>query len=136
MRSILIASAVCLFAIPAHADIHITADPGGNLAAYQAKVYALLASGERVTIDGQCNSACTLYLTLPKGQVCVTRRASFTFHAATDSRLGLPLPNQTLALFKAYPPAIQIWIGRHGGLSWIPIRMGSGDAASIVGTCR
>ena len=39
--------------------------------------------GERVIIDGICNSACTLVLGIvPLNKICVTPKASLGFHAA------------------------------------------------------
>lgn len=104
--------------IAAKADIRITSDPGGNLQTYQAAVESVRRSGEKVIIDGACNSACTLWLSLPASQICVTPRAVFGFHAATNSDTGLPNPSATDALWHSYPARVQIAIGKRGGL-WI-----------------
>lgn len=114
-----LATAANLAAIcAAKADIRITADPGGSLAVYRSKVEALRYSGEKVVVDGVCNSACTLHLTLPASQLCVTGRAIFGFHAASNSDTGFPNPRETDALWHSYPPKVQIAIGRRGGL-WL-----------------
>jgi hypothetical protein len=117
----------------AKADIRITADPGGSVAVYRAKVEALRYSGEKVVVDGVCNSSCTLYLTLPPSQICVTPRAIFGFHAATNSDTGLPNPRETDALWHSYPPKVQIAIGRRGGL-WIKTIYVPGR--EVARTCR
>ena len=46
----------------AHADYRITRDHGGLVDEYKAKYTAIRDRGERVIIDGICNSACTLVL--------------------------------------------------------------------------
>jgi hypothetical protein len=120
---------VVLLTTPASAEIRITSDAGGNLAAYQAKVEAVRRSGENVVIDGPCNSACTLWLTLPTSQVCVTPRARFVFHAAINSDTGLPNPRETDALWHSYPARVQIAIGKRGGLSWIPVSVPGREVA-------
>ena len=47
-------------ATPARAVLHITRDHGGYVEEYKAKYKRVRDSGERVVIDGICNSACTL----------------------------------------------------------------------------
>jgi hypothetical protein len=75
-------------------------------------------SGERVIIDGPCNSACTLWFSLPPSQICVTPRAVFGFHSAMDSVTGMPAPKWNEALMSAYPPHVRNLISRRGGLWW------------------
>ncbi len=105
----------------AHAEIRIENDPGGSLPAYRARVDAARASGERVVIDGKCFSACTLWLTLPRTQICATTRAVFGFHWVTDSRLGLPDRAATEALTDLYPEHVRRFIVGRGGLWLTPI---------------
>ena len=49
-------------ATPARAELHITRDHGGYVEEYKAKYKRVREKGERVIIDGICNSACTLVL--------------------------------------------------------------------------
>src|SRR5206468_5139388 len=49
-------------ATPARAELHITRDHGGYVEEYKAKYARVREKGERVIIDGICNSACTLVL--------------------------------------------------------------------------
>lgn len=79
---------------PSRADITITRDEGGLKHIYEQRVAVARVAGERVIIDGVCASACTLYLTLPAGQVCATPlgavqrdRDMCQAAAATDPRL-------------------------------------------------
>ena len=68
---------------PAQADLRITRDHGGYVEEYKAKYERIAKSGERVIIDGICNSACTMVFGIvPKNKICVTPRASLGFHQA------------------------------------------------------
>ena len=68
---------------PAFADLRITRDHGGYVDQYKARYAKLRDSGERVIIDGICNSACTLVLGIvPLNRICVTPKASLGFHQA------------------------------------------------------
>lgn len=104
----------------AHAEIRITDDRGGNVAAYAARVQAVRASGERVVIDGPCQSACTLYLNLPRHQICATPKAVLGFHSAVDAQFGFPAPETNQQMMSAYPPAVRAWISSRGGL-WLNV---------------
>ena len=53
---------LALLSSPAGADYRITRDHGGVVEDYKAKYTKIRARGERVIIDGVCNSACTLLL--------------------------------------------------------------------------
>ena len=103
---------VLLFAstLPASADLRITRDHGGYIDQYKAKYVALRDRGERIVIDGTCNSACTLLLGIvPLERVCVTPRASLGFHQAYyDKRwtAGVKVTSVvgTDELMSVYPP--------------------------------
>src|ERR1700687_4797194 len=67
----------------ASATIRIHDDPGGRIDRYLQRFAKLRHSGERIIVDGTCNSACTLLLgTIQHSRICVTARASLGFHAA------------------------------------------------------
>src|SRR5215813_14730612 len=110
-------------ATPAAADTRITRDHGGLVDEYKAKYARVKAKGERVVIDGTCNSACTLLLGLvPLNRVCVTPRASLGFHQAYyDKRwtAGVRVTSivGTSELMSVYPPPVKNWIDQHGGLT-------------------
>ncbi len=54
----------------ASATIRIHDDPGGRIDRYLQKFAKLRHSGERIIVDGTCNSACTLLLgTIPRGRI-------------------------------------------------------------------
>ena len=110
-------------ATPARAELHITRDHGGYVEEYKAKYKRVREKGERVIIDGICNSACTLVLGIvPMNKICVTPRASLGFHQAYyDQRwtAGIKITSisGTAELMSYYPPSVKDWIARHGGLT-------------------
>jgi hypothetical protein len=134
----------CLLAmtLPASADLRITRDHGGSVDEYKAKYRHASAKGERVVIDGICNSACTLLLGLvPLNKVCVTPRASLGFHQAYyDKRwtagVRITSISGTAELMSVYPAAVKSWITRHGGLTPQMKHLKNGpDLWAIVDPC-
>ena len=103
----------CQSMVPAH-DLRITNDGGGYVHLYAAQVDDVIHSGERVVIDGRCDSACTMYLAAPR--TCVTKRARLGFHSAGP---GLPehIEWANQVLLDHYPPSVRTWIEQHGGLT-------------------
>jgi hypothetical protein len=118
-------SLVVLLALtaPAAADLRITKDLGGYIDQYKAKYARIRDAGERVVIDGTCNSACTLVLGIvPLDRVCATPRASLGFHQAYyDKRwtAGVKVTSVvgTAELMAVYPPSVKRWIAHQGGLT-------------------
>lgn len=113
----------CLTSIPAFADLRITRDHGGEVEQYKAKYKRIRDTGQRVIIDGICNSACTLVLGIvPRQKVCVTPRASLGFHEAYTIQ-NFPIQTKvanaagTRDLMSYYPEPVLDWIERKGGLT-------------------
>lgn len=112
-----------LMSVAAHADYRITRDHGGLVDEYKAKYAAVRDRGERVIIDGICNSACTLVLGIvPLNRICVTPRASLGFHQAYYDKsltFGVKVTSYagTADLMSYYPETVKSWIARQGGLS-------------------
>src|SRR5436190_17680332 len=112
-----------LASTPAPADYRITRDHGGLVDDYKAKYAAIRDRGERVIIDGICNSACTLVLGIvPLNRVCVTPRASLGVHQAyydKSTTFGIKVTSYagTADLMSYYPTTLKEWISRHGGLT-------------------
>ena len=110
-------------AVPASADYRITRDHGGDVEKYKATFVRLRDQGERVIIDGICNSACTLVLGIvPLNRICATPRASLGFHQAYfDKRwtAGVRITSMggTAELMSIYPRTVKTWISAHGGLT-------------------
>lgn len=123
------------------AEVRISGDPGGEVAAYVHKYQEIRDSGQRIVIDGPCLSACTLLTGIvPRNQVCVTRRAVLGFHAASyydDTSRGLvPTRAGSRLVMHMYPPEIRHWIERHGGLTPHMIRLSGPQLAAMYQTCR
>jgi hypothetical protein len=112
-----------LMIAPARADLRITRDHGGYVEEYKAKYERIRQNGERVIIDGICNSACTLVLGIvPNNRICVTPRASLGFHQAYYDKaftFGIRITSDegTSDLMAYYPASVKDWIRRNGGLT-------------------
>jgi hypothetical protein len=120
---LVVAMLLVLASPPAFADYRITRDFGGLVEQYKAKYQKLRDRGDRVIIDGICNSACTLVLGIvPANRICVTPRASLGFHAAYFDKsytFGIKITSYagTAELISYYPPTVKDWIRRKGGLT-------------------
>jgi hypothetical protein len=123
-------------------DYRITADYGGVVDEYKAKYAIVRDSGERVVIDGPCDSACTLVLGIvPLNRICVTPRARLGFHMAYYER---PAPDGTKVLsyegtadvMSYYPETVKLWLERHGGLTSSTKKLKNGpELWKIVDPC-
>ena len=125
--------ATILMAFPANAET-IRQNPGGQIVVFALHVAQLRAAEEPVHFDGACDSACTLFLSLPAEQLCVTSRASFGFHLP----YGVGAQQNAVAadyLISQYPDWVREWIEAHGGLSHTIIRMGADEAAQHLPLC-
>jgi hypothetical protein len=140
VRGLVLGAALLASSVPpASAMMRIAEDRGGQIGHYLQAFAMLRSTGERVEIDGNCLSACTLVLGLiPHSRLCVTPRARFGFHAAwmPDSD-GRPVTSAmgTRALWNIYPASVRRWIVRHGGLSRRMIYLQGRDLHGIVQSC-
>ena len=123
----------------ASAQIRIAEDRGGQIGSYLQHFAVIRASGERVIIDGNCLSACTLVLgTVPQDRICVTARANLGFHAAWDfAPNGRPVFSEegTRLLWDFYPANIRRWIERKGGLTAKMIYLRGAELRSMFASC-
>jgi hypothetical protein len=123
----------------AAADYRITRDHGGDVDVYKEKFAKIRDRGERVIIDGICNSACTLVLGIvPLNRICVTPKASLGFHQAYTEMLGFKMMSYagTADLLTYYPQSAKDWIKRNGGLTPQMKRVKNGpDLWAIVDPC-
>src|SRR5215467_16102812 len=100
----------------ATAEYRITRDHGGLVEDYKARYAQIRDRGERVIIDGICNSACTLVLGIvPLNRVCVTPRASVGVHQAyydKSTTFGIKVTSYagTADLLSYYPDTLKAWI--------------------------
>src|SRR5262249_8604488 len=114
-RDLLLCAAMLASGITsASGTVRIVEDHGGQVGKYLQAFAKVRSTGERVIIDGDCLSACTLVLALvPSNQICATPRARFGFHAASmpnnDGRL-VTSALATQALWGIYPASVRRWI--------------------------
>jgi hypothetical protein len=139
-RGLLLSAALLASGISsASATMLIADDRGGQIGHYLQAFATLRSSGEKVVVDGNCLSACTLVLGLiPRERICATTRARFGFHAAwMPDENGRPVtsPMGTQALWNIYPGTVRKWITRQGGLSRRMIYLQGHDLSGIVPSC-
>jgi hypothetical protein len=130
---------IVVAAAPALADIRIVSSSGGVVGNYLEFFSRVKKSGERVIIDGPCLSACTLVLsTIPRRRICVTSRAVLGFHAPAliDEKGHIHRSREaTKAVIATYPPSVQAWIKRHGGLKPDLIYLRGRELAALYPRC-
>lgn len=126
----------------ARADLRVTRDYGGYVEEYKVKYHRIRERGERVIIDGICNSACTLVFGIvPMNKICVTPRASVGFHQAYYDKsftFGMKVTSAdgTADLMSYYPQPVKDWIARQGGLTQQMKKIKNGvDLWKIVDPC-
>lgn len=112
----------------------IRADRGGEVITYAIRMKELQEAGRDVRFSGPCDSACTLYLALPRSQTCITQGASFGFHlpygaSARGNRVAAEY------MLRQYPGWVKSWIQRKGGLSSGIKRMDYAHASKYLPTC-
>lgn len=88
-------------------------DDGGYVVDYALKLEQYRDSGEEIRILGRCDSACTLYLSLPN--ICVGRNASFSFHKPWGARREV-IEMMQAYMMEQYPEWVRQWIKSKGGL--------------------
>ena len=137
-RLLLCTAMLACCATSALATMRIVEDGGGQVGKYLQAFSKVRSTGERVIIDGDCLSACTMVLGLvPSKQICATPRARFGFHAASmlnnDGRL-VTSALATEALWGIYPTSVRRWIIQHGGLTNRMIYMEGRSLEGIVAT--
>ena len=140
-KSVLLGVAfAALSATTVSAEVRIRHDPGGVISQHMEVFARLRDTGERIVIDGQCYSACTLVLGIvPPDRVCVTNRARLGFHAAWvrdyDGR-PLPSPEGTATMWGVYPDVVRKWIVSKGGLSRKIVVLSGRELTSMVRRCE
>ena len=139
-RLFMLAAIIILSAGPAGAFVNgsgtyvVRGDRGGNVASYLIKARALRAESVKIRFAGGCDSACTLLLSHPGRDVCITRGARFGFHLPYGGR---PHDNERVRqrLMAAYPGWVRQWIAARGGLSSSLKTMDYGYASRFLKTC-
>lgn len=115
----------------------VTADLGGPLYSRIQQVVELARSGRSIRIDGDCASACTLYLIfVSERRLCITPRARLGFHLPYHAETGVRSPKLGAAMMKFYPSGVRNWIRAQGGLRSDTLVMGFKTAQRILPVCR
>jgi hypothetical protein len=100
---------------PAYADGSVSSlgmGYGARTQAIFAQFLAVIqqynASGERFRIDGHCQSACTMFLSIRN--VCIAPGATLLFHAGGNMQKGIINPSTTHQMLSSYNPALQRYV--------------------------
>jgi hypothetical protein len=128
---------------PAPAEAQVSPDtrtmlvatgPGGNVIDFARRVSSARLGGHWVAFSGRCESACTLFLSLPATSTCITPGTSFTFHRPYGATEDF---NSWAADFMLtnYPGWVRNWIASQGGLTDQPLRMDYAYAARFIPPC-
>lgn len=97
-------------------SVSIFANSGGSVGSFIQKARKYGAAGTKIRFTGRCDSACTLYLALPKYQTCVAPGAYFRFHLPV-SRNSRMAQLAHLYMMRKYPGWVRSYIASNGGLS-------------------
>ena len=110
----LLCALVTFWPAPAHADgsvsalgMGIGAQPG-EMPRFDAVVQQYNASGERFRIDGHCQSACTIFLSIRN--VCIAPGASLLFHSGGDMKNNKVSAASTQHMLSAYNAALRQYV--------------------------
>jgi hypothetical protein len=116
--------------VPSHALI-IKDDTGGVIVDFVKKYSDIRDRGEKVVVDGECDSACTIFLGIvPKENYCVTANAKLGFHTASTR---IQLKNGRVKYEHAEEFSALMWNLYPGEVRKVLKRVGwSGDDASIA----
>lgn len=120
---------------PAPEVVSIGNERGGYVVDYAARVLKLQESNAEVRFTGHCDSACTLYLSLPQDQTCIARGASFRFHAPSASSRYARKAAETYML-QTYPEWVTAWIQAQGGLTRKIVTMDYSYASQHLRLCE
>ena len=94
---------------PHPTPVHVI-DRGGYVEKYKQQTEIFRRTGQTLVLI-QCNSACTMALSLPYEQVCVYSYSKLKFHAAYDKDTNQTSTKETAELFSMYPLKIQQKLG-------------------------
>jgi hypothetical protein len=112
----------------------IYSNPGGRIIDFALQSAKYRESGKLVKFAGQCDSACTLFLGLPRNQMCVAPGASFRFHAPVSANARAALKAKQYLLRK-YPGWVRSYIAQRGGLTRNLITMDYAVASRYLPSC-
>ena len=116
------------------ATVEIGNDDGGLVAEYALRLYEMREAKQSVAFVGRCDSACTLFLALPVGQICITEGAYFRFHAPSAPSASAAAAVRAY-MTRKYPDWVRAWIVAQGGLSDRLATMSYEYASRFMRTC-
>jgi hypothetical protein len=118
------------------ASVHMIAnDRGGSIVGYAQEVRRLRGDNKLVVFNGQCASACTMFLALGRNRTCIAPGASFVFHRAYGASADMNAWG-TNFMIRQYPEWVQDWVARNGGLTDRLLRMDYAYASRFMRPCR
>jgi hypothetical protein len=137
---VLAIATVATFASPTKAQnsasiVLISADHGGNIIEYALQAAEYKKDKTNLRVVGLCDSACTMYLTLPAEQLCVAPTSQFRFHAPLAANDRARKSAQDFLMAK-YPRWVRDWIKYNGGLTTQLIAMDYGTSSKFLATCE
>jgi hypothetical protein len=115
-------------------SVTIGDNSGGTIADFAISTAQYRNDGTRISFTGQCDSACTLFLSLPTAQTCVSHGATFRFHAP----FGVSPRAQATAtayLLRSYPNWVRNWIAQKHGLTRELLTMDYAFASKFMRSC-
>ena len=114
--------------------VSIGSDHGGRIIDYALRMKRLESAGSHMRFAGRCDSACTLYLALPRSRTCVSPGASFGFHLPTGAS---PRASRVAAqyMLRNYPGWVRSWIAANGGLTYRVKTMGYAYSSRFLPSC-
>ena len=116
-------------------EITIYRDNGGKLGNYYMDFIAASKTDQRVRLDGDCVSACTMILGLGD-RVCATPHARLGFHKVREAD-GRTISTGGTAMLRAmYPSSVQAWFDTHVTDDPNPVYMTSAEVSHYVRSCR
>ena len=115
--------------------VSIFNNSGGTIVLFALKLAEYRDAGTLVKFSGRCDSACTLFLSLPTQQTCIKPGAYFRFHAPSARSSRSERSAQAFMMTK-YPDWVRSWIREKGGLSSRLFRMDYAYASRFIPDCE
>ena len=114
--------------------IAVRDDRGGRVINYALQMMKFRDSGTKLKFTGRCDSACTIYLALPRDQTCISPGALFGFHAPFAATPEASQRAQDY-LLENYPEWVKSWIADRGGLTKDIMTMDYSYASRFLDRC-